>query len=399
MISYYVKNHKTNEALMDLKNFKLTMPTDFTIGILGGGQLGKMIGFECRKLGLNVVCLDPHEHAPASSVCKQIVGSVNDKEKLTKLNNMSNIITYEIEHINIDSLKETIPADKIYPSLTTLEILQDKYKQRMFFKKHNIPQPEFLEIKDILEIKNHIPCVQKIKKGGYDGRGVVVIKSEEGLNKALKEESYIESLVDIEKEIAVIVVRNINGDIRVYPVVEMVFNPEGNLLEYLLVPANIDEKHYKLAQEISISAIEALEGVGVFGVELFLTKDGKILLNEIAPRVHNSGHYTIEACETSQFEQLVRVLTNLPLGLTNQYLPAVMINLLGEKGYKGKPIYENLDKVLAIDGVYVHIYGKLETFPLRKMGHITIIDHDKNRLIEKAKVVKDLIKVKGEVQI
>jgi 5-(carboxyamino)imidazole ribonucleotide synthase len=269
----------------------------------------------------------------------------------------------------------------------------------MFFKKHNIPQPEFLEIKDISEIKNHIPCVQKIKKGGYDGRGVVVIKSEEDLNKALKEEFYIESLVDIEKEIAVIVVRNINGDIRVYPVVEMVFNPEGNLLEYLLVPANIDEKHYKLAQEISISAIEALEGVGVFGVELFLTKDGKILLNEIAPRVHNSGHYTIEACETSQFEQLARVLTNLPLGLTNQYLPAVMINLLGEKGYKGKPIYENLDKVLAIDGVYVHIYGKLETFPLRKMGHITIIDHDKNRLIEKAKVVKDLIKVKGEVEI
>jgi len=179
----------------------------------------------------------------------------------------------------------------------------------------------------------------------------------------------------------------------------MIFNTEGNLIDYLLVPADIDEKLHKLAQEISISTVECLEGVGVFGVEMFLTKKGDIMLNEVAPRVHNSGHHTIEACETSQFEQLVRVLTNLPLGSTYQYIPAVLINLIGEKGYKGKPFYENLDKVLEIDGVFVHIYGKKETFPFRKMGHITILDKDKNLLVEKAKLIKSLIKVKGEVKI
>jgi len=384
---------------MDLKNFILTSPTDFTIGILGGGQLGKMIAMECRKLGINVVCLDPKENAPASLVCKQIIGKLNDKEKIIDLNNQVDIITYEIEHIDTEILKEVLPEDKVYPSIQILEIIQDKYQQRCFFKKKNIPVPDFFELNSPDEIKKYIPCVQKTKKGGYDGRGVVVIKSEKDIDRLLSEDSYIESLVNIEKELAVVVVRDISGNIKVYPAVEMIFNPEGNLLDYLLVPANIDEKSHKLAQEISISAVESLDGVGVFGVELFLTKKGEILLNEVAPRVHNSGHHTIEACETSQFEQLVRVLTNLPLGSTYQYFPAVLINLLGEKGYKGKPLYENLDKVLAIDGVYVHIYGKKETFPFRKMGHITILDKDRNRLIEKAQLVKSLIKVKGEVMI
>ncbi len=382
-----------------LKNFKLTTPSDYTIGILGGGQLGKMISMEGRKLGINMVSLDPHDKAPASTVSYQIVGSVNDKEKLLKLNNLSNVITYEIEHINTKIVKEVIPEDKIFPSLETLEILQDKYNQRKFFKKHGIPMPNFYEAKSIEEIENFIPCVQKAKTGGYDGRGVFIIKNKKDIDKALKEDFYIEDLVDIEKELAVVVARNINGDIKVYPVASMVFNKEGNLLDYLISPADIDESLSKMAQEIAVSAVEALNGVGVFGVEMFLTTKGDILLNEIAPRVHNSGHYTIEACETNQFEQLIRVLTNLPLGSTYQYLPAITLNLLGEKGFKGKPIYENLDKILEIEGVYVHIYGKTETFPLRKMGHITILDENRERLIEKANYVKNLIKVKGEYVI
>lgn len=382
-----------------LKNFKLTTPSEYTIGILGGGQLGKMISMEGRKLGINMISLDPHEKSPASTVSYQIVGSVNDKEKLLKLNNLSNVITYEIEHINTKTLKEVIPEDKIYPSIEILETLQDKYKQREFFKKHNIPMPNFYPVDSVEKIKEFIPCVQKAKTGGYDGRGVFILKNLEDIDKAIKEDFYIEELIDIEKELAVIVARNINGDIKVYPVASMVFNKEGNLLDYLISPADIDESLSKLAQDIAISAVEALDGVGVFGVEMFLTKKGDILLNEIAPRVHNSGHYTIEACETSQFEQLIRVLTNLPLGSTYQYLPAITLNLLGEKGYKGKPIYENLDKILEIEGVYVHIYGKTETFPLRKMGHITILDKDKERLIEKANYVKNLIKVKGEITI
>lgn len=377
----------------------LTKPTDFTIGILGGGQLAKMTAMEARKLGLNVVCLDPHENAPASMVSHHIVGSVNDKEKLHKLNALSNVITYEIEHINTDILKEALPQDKVFPSIQVLETLQDKYKQRTFFQKFNIPMPKFKEVKSLQDLKDCIPCVQKAKVGGYDGRGVVVLKKEEDLEKAIKEPSYVEEIVEIEKELAVIVVRNLNKDVKVYPVVEMVFNPDGNLLDYLISPADIDEFTSKEAQDIAITAVESLNGVGVFGVELFLDKKGRVLLNEVAPRTHNSGHYTIEACETSQFEQLVRVLTNLPLGSTYQYLQASTVNLLGEFGYKRKPIYENLDKVLSIDGVYVHIYGKRETFPLRKMGHITILDSNRERLLEKTVKVKNLIKVKGEVKI
>ncbi|PMP76992.1 MAG: 5-(carboxyamino)imidazole ribonucleotide synthase [Sulfurihydrogenibium sp.] len=384
---------------MDLRSFRLRKTTDFTIGILGGGQLAKMTAVEARKLGLNVVCLDPHEEAPASMVSHQLVGSVNDKKKLLKLNELSDIITYEIEHINTEILKEVIPQDKIYPSIEVLETLQNKFNQRKFFQKFGIPMPSFKEIDSLDSLKDCIPCVQKAKVGGYDGRGVVVIKTEDDLKKAIKEPSYVEELVEIEKELAVIVVRNIDGNIKVYPVVEMVFNPDGNLLDYLIAPANVDDFTTKEVQRIAVSAVEALNGIGVFGVELFLDKKGRVLLNEIAPRTHNSGHYTIEACETSQFEQLVRVLTNLPLGSTYQYLPAATLNLLGEVGYKGKPVYENLDKVLSIEGVYVHIYGKKETFPLRKMGHITIIDSNKDRLLEKVVKVKNLIKVKGEVKI
>ncbi|MCX7760339.1 MAG: 5-(carboxyamino)imidazole ribonucleotide synthase [Hydrogenothermaceae bacterium] len=373
-------------------------PTDFTIGIIGGGQLAKMTGVEARKLGLNVVVLDPSSDAPASMVSNHIVAKVDDPEGLKKLNQLSDVITYEIEHIDTQNLKTYLDTDKVFPSIQTLEIIQDKYRQRKFFKSKGIPVPNFWEVDDVSEIANFIPCVQKAKVGGYDGRGVVIIKSKEDLNKVINTPSYIEEYVDVQQELGIIVARDKNKNIKVYPVSQMVFNPDGNLLDYLKVPADIDEDTYKEAQNIAISAIEALDGVGVFGVELFLDSKGRILLNEVAPRTHNSGHYTIEACETSQFEQLVRILSGLPMGSTYQYIPAITLNLLGEPGYRGKPIYENLDKVMEIDGVYVHIYGKKNTFPLRKMGHITILDFNKERLLQKMTKVKTLLKVKGDIK-
>ncbi|MEZ0323654.1 MAG: 5-(carboxyamino)imidazole ribonucleotide synthase [Hydrogenothermaceae bacterium] len=373
-------------------------PTDFTIGIIGGGQLAKMTGIAARKLGLNVVVLDPSSDAPASMISNQIVAKVDNPQGLKKINDISDVITYEIEHIDTESLRLHLNTDKVFPSIEILEIIQDKYKQRRFFRGKGIPVPNFWKVDDISKIELFIPCVQKLKIGGYDGRGVVIIKSREDLEKVINAPSYIEEYVEVQQELGIIVARDRKGNIKVYPVSQMFFNPEGNLLDYLKVPADIDEDISKEAQDIAISAVEALNGIGVFGVELFLDTKGRILLNEVAPRTHNSGHYTIEACETSQFEQLVRILAGLPMGSTYQYIPAITINLLGEPGYRGKPIYENLDKVMEIDGVYVHIYGKKTTFPLRKMGHITIIDFNRERLLQKMTKVKTLLKVKGEIK-
>lgn len=355
-----------------------------------------MAAQEGRKLGFNIVVVDPTKHCPASMVADHILGSFNNPEKLYQLDKIADVITYEVEFIDINILKKSIDISKVYPSINILEIIQDKYKQKKFLSKAGIPVPFFKEVKSINDIKPFIPVVQKVKVGGYDGRGVIIIKTEKDLTKALNKPSYIEEFVEIEKELAVIVVRDIHGNIKTYPVVDMVFNKEGNLLDYLIAPATLDSKIENQVKDIASSAVEVLDGIGVFGVELFLDKKGRILLNEIAPRLHNSGHYTIEACKTSQFEQQIRILSNLPLGSTDQMIPAITINLLGENGFSGNPIYEGLEKVIKIDGVYIHIYGKRQIFPLRKMGHVTVIDKDINKALEKAKYVKENLKVKGD---
>ncbi|MGC8767380.1 MAG: 5-(carboxyamino)imidazole ribonucleotide synthase [Brevinematia bacterium] len=367
--------------------------SEITIGILGGGQLAKMTAQEARKLGFSVVILDPTPEAPAEMVAKQIVGDFRKSEDVKKLSEVSTVLTYDIENINTEALREV--KEKVFPSVEILEIIQDKLKQKEFLKKHNLPTPNFKKINNIEDITT-FPCVQKSRKGGYDGRGVFLIKTKEDLKNAITSPSYIEELVNIEKELAVIVARNKKGEITVFPVVEMVFNPKGNILDMLIAPAQIDGKIQEQIKEISIETIKAFEGIGIFGIEFFLSKEGEILINEIAPRPHNSGHYTIEACTTNQFEQHVRSILNLPLGTTDLLIPAVMINLLGEENYYGTPIYEGFEEILAIPGTYAHIYGKKETFPLRKMGHITIIDKDLEKAIEKARFVKTKIKVKGE---
>ncbi len=378
---------------LKLANLKIENPLNFTIGILGGGQLAKMDAQEAKKLSFNIITYDPDPHCPASLITGNITGSFNDVEKLKVFNDKVDIVSYELEHINIDTVRQAIPEDKIYPSLNVLEIIQDKLKQKEFFSKKGLPVPFFRKVENIDEIKEILPVVQKARFGGYDGKGVVVLKSEEDLKKAIKAPSYIEELIDIEREIAVMVVRNASKDVRVYPVVDMVFSEDGNLLDYLVAPSDISEDLTKKAQDIAVAAVEALDGVGVFGVEMFLDKKGRILINEVAPRPHNSGHYTIEACETSQFEQHVRVLTNLPLGSAKQVIPAATLNILGEKDAFGEPIYQGLSDVMKIDGVYVHIYGKRKVKPLRKMGHITVIDFDRNRLVEKVHYIKKTLKV------
>jgi len=372
------------------------------IGIIGGGQLGKMLAQKAKQMGFYVISLDPSPECPAASVSDElIVSDFYNPEKLKELVRKSDITTYEIEHINTAVLKDFYDKGyHIYPSPYCLEIIQDKFKQKQIFKNANLPVPRFEKVTH-LDVsffeKFGFPCVQKASKGGYDGRGVVVIKSKEDLNKVLETESFVEELVDIKKELAVMVARNKRGDVKSYPVVEMVFEQSANILDFLVAPARIDEKIAQRAREVAIKVVEALDGVGVFGVELFLTKDDEILINEVAPRPHNSGHYTIEACVTSQFEQHLRAICDLPLGSTKQLSPAVMINLLGEKGYKGRPKIEGLAESLSIEGVSFHFYGKKMTAPFRKMGHVTIVDDNLEVAIEKAKRVKEVLKIKAEV--
>lgn len=367
--------------------------SEITIGILGGGQLAKMTSQEAKKMGFKVVVLDPTPESPAEMVAEQIIGDFRKKEDIEKLAQISTVITYDIENINTEALKEV--KEKVLPSPEILEIIQDKLEQKKFLKKHKLPTPEFKELNSINEITT-FPCIQKSRRGGYDGRGVLLLNSKEDIKNAITSPSYIEEFVNIEKELAVMVARNKKGEIAVFPVTEMIFNSEGNILDFLIAPARIEKNIEKEIKEISIETIKAFEGIGIFGIEFFLSKDGRILINEIAPRPHNSGHYTIEACTTNQFEQHVRSILNLPLGTTELLIPAVMINLLGEKNYYGTPIYEGIEEVLKIPGTYIHIYGKKETFPLRKMGHITIIDKDLEEAIKKAKIVKNKIKIKGE---
>jgi 5-(carboxyamino)imidazole ribonucleotide synthase len=353
------------------------------VGIIGGGQLGKIMAQKAKKMGFHVTILDPTPNCPAAQVSdKQIIGGFHDEGKLSQLVEENDVTTFELEHVDTSILKKMYDdGNKIYPSPYLIELIQDKFKQ-----------------KELLD-KKGFPVIQKARKGGYDGKGVVLLKSKDDLSKAIKADSFIEELVDIEKEIAVMVARNIEGEIVCYPVVEMLFDERVNICDIVIAPARIDEGIRKQVEEIAIKSIEVLDGVGVFGVELFLTKDNRILLNEIAPRPHNSGHYTIESCLTSQFEQLIRAVTNLPLGSTKLISPSAMVNLLGEEGYKGEPIIEGTHEALEISGLSFHFYGKEQTSPFRKMGHITVLDESLDEALKKAQIAKQILKVKGSIKI
>jgi len=369
------------------------------VGILGGGQLGRMLVQEASRLDIRVTSLDKSIDFPVPDIWPYFqTGDFTNYEDVINFGSTCDVITIEIESVNVQALKELqAKGIKVFPQPEVLEIIADKGLQKQFYYKHGIPTSNFEVIskEDVEEFKknNFKPFVQKLRKGGYDGRGVQIIKFQEDVNSIWIEPSVMEELVAIEKEISVIVCRDELGNIESYPVVEMEFHPVANLVEFLFSPSKISESLKEEAITIAKKIAEKLGIVGLLAVEMFLDKSGRILVNEIAPRPHNSGHHTIEACYTSQFEQHLRAITGLPLGSTKQILPAVMINLLGEEGHTGSAKYEGMSEALKTEGVFPHIYGKKETRPMRKMGHVTILDVSLDAAIEKAIRIKNLVKV------
>ncbi|MGB0990474.1 MULTISPECIES: 5-(carboxyamino)imidazole ribonucleotide synthase [Arcobacteraceae] len=382
------------------KNFNYS---SLKLGIIGGGQLGKIMSQKAKKMGFHVTILDPTFNCPAAQVSdKHIMGGFYDKEKLEQLVQESDVTTFELEHVDTSILKELYDnGHNIHPSPYVMELIQNKYEQKKLLDEKGIPVPAYKDVKSKEDLGAFgFPVVQKAKLGGYDGQGVQVLKSQEDADtKALQTESFIEEMVDIDKELAVIVARNIEGEMKCYPVVEMLFDERVNICDSVMAPARISKEIEEKSLEICKKSIEALDGVGIFGVELFLTKSGEIQVNEIAPRPHNSGHYTVEACATSQFEQIIRAVTNLPLGSTKLISPAVMVNLLGEQGYEGEPFIDGIHDALEIPELSFHFYGKSFTKPFRKMGHITVLDDDINVALEKANKAKDILKIKGSKKV
>lgn len=370
----------------------------FNIGILGGGQLGRMLIQNAINLNLQVSVLDPDKNAPCRYMVKKFSqGSLTDFDTVYDFGKDKDLVTIEIENVNTDALKKLEKEGvKVFPQPHVIELIQDKGLQKMFYQRNDIPSADFFLVENkeqIAKYSKYFPFFQKLRKGGYDGKGVYRISNINGIDKAFNGPSVLERLVDFDKELSVIVARSENGEIKCFPVVECEFNPEANLVEFLFSPANIKKSVEKEAIKIASKIAEKLEIVGLLAVELFLTKDGKVLVNEIAPRPHNSGHHTIEANITSQFEQMWRAILNLPLGDTACIKAGVMVNLLGEFGYEGTAVYQGMEDVLKFSGVYIHLYGKSTTKPFRKMGHTTIVDDDILKARQKAKLVKQLLKV------
>ncbi|MFA5245333.1 MAG: 5-(carboxyamino)imidazole ribonucleotide synthase [Pedobacter sp.] len=373
---------------------------DLKLGILGGGQLGRMLIQESINYNITTYVLDPDIHAPCKDLCKKFVhGSLTDYEAVYNFGKQVDVLTIEIEKVNVDALEKLEEEGvKVFPQSRVIRLIQDKGIQKQFFKENNIQTASFRLFKnkqELLEANLSFPYIQKLRRDGYDGRGVNVIRNEADLEKAFTEPNLVEDLIPFEKELSVIVARNEDGKIKTFPCVEMEFNQEANLVEFLISPSTLNEKILQKADQLAVKVAEDLKIVGILAVELFLTPDGDILVNEIAPRPHNSGHQSIEGNYTSQYEQMLRAIFNLPLGDTRTISNAVMINLLGEKGFEGPAEYEGLNEIMDIDGVYIHLYGKKTTKPFRKMGHVTILDNDRDKAIEKARFVQNTIKVKA----
>ena len=370
----------------------------FHLGMIGGGQLGRMFIQESTNFDVQVHVLDPDDNAPCKTLASSFTkGSLTDYDAVLKFGADKDVITVEIENINIDALEVLEKqGKKVFPQPNVLRIIQDKGLQKEFYKQHKIPTADFFLIQNETEIQDYIssfPLMQKMRKGGYDGKGVQPLREVADLSKAFSVPSILEKMIPFEKELSVIVARNEKGETAVYPTVECEFNPVANLVEFLFSPASVSEKVEEEARKIAIDVIEKLGMVGLLAVEFFLLKDGSLLVNEIAPRPHNSGHHTIECNVTSQFEQHMRSILNLPLGSTRILQNGVMINLLGEEGYEGSAFYQGLEEVIAIEGVKVHLYGKEFTKSFRKMGHITVGNPslDEAKLI--ARKVQNMIKI------
>lgn len=351
------------------------------------------------NLDLNFQVLDPDPQAPCASIARFTAGKLTDYETVMAFGKNCDVITIEIENVNTKALADLEKAGKkVFPQPHIIELIQDKRVQKKFFHDNGIPTAPFILVNnkaDVIQQTDFLPAVNKLGKEGYDGRGVQIIKTKTDLDKAFDAPGLLEKLIPFEKEIAVIVSCNADGEVAIYPPVEMVFHPEANLVEYLFSPAQLQPEISQQAQAIASNVIKRLNMIGLLAVEMFVTKEGTILVNEVAPRPHNSGHQTIEGNVTSQYEQHLRAILNLPAGSTAMLAPSAMVNLLGEEGFTGSARYEGLEAVLKTEGVHVHLYGKKITKPFRKMGHVTIVDADPIRVKKKVNFVKETLKVKA----
>lgn len=381
-----------------MKNY---FSSQFKLGILGGGQLGKMMLYDTRKYDIQTYVLDPSNEAPCKIACNHFTqGSLMDYDTVVKFGRKVNVLTFEIESVNIDAL-ETLEKEgiQVYPQPSVLRNIQDKGVQKDFYKKYNIPTASYEKyafakaVKESPQWLDNLPFIWKSCTGGYDGKGVSVVRTASDLDTLPEVPCIAEKMIPFKNELAVIVARNVSGEVKTYPVVEMEFHPEANQVEYVICPARIDETVAQKARDIAEKVSNAFGHVGLLAVEMFQTENDEILVNEVAPRPHNSGHYSIEGSFTNQFEQHLRAILDLPLGNTDSKVASVMVNLVGDEGYTGPVKYENIEHIMGMDGVTPHIYGKKETRPFRKMGHVTIVDHN----IEKARTVAE--KVKGSIKV
>jgi len=372
--------------------------SDFKLGILGGGQLGKMLLYTTRRWDVQTFVLVPSSEAPSRFACNHFVkGDLKDFETVYQFGKKVDVLTIEIEHVNVEALKKLKSEGvKVYPEPEALEIIGNKCLQKSHYADHQIATAPFQNFKSTSDAKKatrSFPCVWKSATGGYDGKGVKILKSIEDFNELPNVPCLIEELIDFEKELAVIVASSTSGEQKSYPVVGMDFHPEANQVEFVVCPANIDYTIANKARELALIVAKSLRVTGLLAVELFLAKDGSIYVNEVAPRPHNSGHYSLEGSYTDQFEQHIRAILDLPLGTTDSKVAAVMVNLVGEESHTGPVHYKGLDEALAIEGVSPHIYGKAETRPFRKMGHVTIVGEELEEVYLRARKVKELIKV------
>ncbi|MDO6517558.1 5-(carboxyamino)imidazole ribonucleotide synthase [Zobellia uliginosa] len=387
---------------MSTDNSSEYFSSQFKLGILGGGQLGKMLLYETRKFDIYTVVMDASNEAPSKIACNEFVlGDLMDFNAVYDFGKRVDVLTIEIENVNIDALEKLEDEGlKVFPPTKALKIIQNKAKQKLFYVDHDIPTADFQRFAYKSEIKDSIangalnfPFIWKAAQFGYDGQGVAVIRKTEDLDRLPAGECIAEKMIDFKNELAVIVTRSSSGEVRTYPVVEMEFHPEANQVEYVICPARIDATVAAKAQEIALRVSEKIQHVGILAVELFQTKDDQILVNEVAPRPHNSGHYSIEASYTNQFEQHIRAILDLPLGDTKSKLAGIMVNLVGAEGHTGAVVYENMAEILGMEGVTPHIYGKKETRPFRKMGHVTIVNESISEARKIAQQVKETIKV------
>ncbi len=379
----------------------------FTLGILGGGQLGKMMLYETRKWDIRTKVMDSSEDSPCRIACDEFVqGSLMDFDAVYNFGKDVDVLTIEIENVNLEALEKLEgEGKKVYPPTKSLRIIQNKAKQKLFYIDHSIPTAKFHRFAYISEIADSVrngglefPFIWKAAQFGYDGQGVKVVREVKDLEGLPSGECIAEEMIDFKNELAVIVARSVSGEVKTYPVVEMEFHPEANQVEYVICPARISDEIANKAREVALKVSNEIAQVGLLAVEMFQTQDDEILVNEVAPRPHNSGHYSIEASYTNQFEQHIRALLDLPLGRSDNKVAGIMVNLVGAEGHTGEVVYENIGKILKMGGVTPHIYGKKQTRPFRKMGHVTIVNEDIVEARKVAQLVKEKIKVISKVQ-